>query len=129
MIMVISASSCMALLDNGQGNLEGKTGKLIVSGIVTDRSTNSILEGICITMDCDTEGFQQISQYTNNEGMFTIIAAGFTESVTGCIRVSDPEGRYQSESREFKVNWNGESYDPKTATFFLNDCNFQLKRE
>lgn len=126
---VLCSCSKALLFDDNTNGLNGNTGKLIIKGIITDNSDFSTLEGIQVSFQCSQEDFEKTTVYTDNNGIYTIIANGFTQSITGCVTAKDPDERYSSASREINVNWKGEAYDPVTSTFVVNDCNFMIQKK
>lgn len=133
LLAIIAASICSCskalLFEDNSNGLNGNTGKLIINGIVTDSDTYSPIEGIQVSFQCSQENFEKITVYTDNDGIYTIVATGFTETITGCVSVRDLDDVYWYASREIKVNWKGEAYDPEKSTFIVNDCNFSLPKQ
>ncbi|MGM9736179.1 MAG: hypothetical protein ACI3ZL_07185 [Candidatus Cryptobacteroides sp.] len=126
---VFSSCSKALLLEDYSTGLNGNTGKLIIKGIISDVDTFTPIVGILVSFQCSQEDFEKITEYTDERGIYTIIANGFTQSITGCITAKDPNDIYSSTSREIMVNWKGEAYDPVTSSFVVNDCNFQLQKK
>lgn len=105
---------------------------VIISGTVSDISTNSPLEGVKIVFHAfDSDDLQLApvaaqNAYTDSKGVFSIVSGGHTSSVMCVIETSHDE--YSSVRKEILINWKGTSYDMDRKTFFVNDCDFHLEK-
>lgn len=113
---------------------ETDSNTIIASGAVSDRSTGEALEGIIIhlyavenTTDGEVEHIKH--GYTNSQGYFTITSNGFSNPVSCTITTEDPSGIYESEQQEMNISWQGISYDKYNRCFYVNDCNFYLRKK
>lgn len=130
------ASCSLALLNNKDEAVDGNH-TVIISGAVSDITSNSPLQGIKITLQAFPENviyplpILTLSEYTDNNGMFTIGAGGFSEIISCKITASSTDMEnmpYSTAVQEHHISWSGPSYDEEKLTFFVNDCNFQLSK-
>lgn len=126
-IMPLVSCSKALLFEDSSSGLDGKEGKLIISGIVTDRVTGTTIKGISISFQCDAPDFEKITVETDSEGIFIIKTTGFTSTINACVTARDTQDNYLAITRDLKIDWKGESYDNRTGLFAINDCNFQLQ--
>lgn len=137
-LLAISATSCsLALLSDESEKLDGDL-KIVVTGVASDVVSNTPLTGIKITFSAYKENSISIlplasqTVYTNSDGIYTIQAEGFSEAITCTITaesIEQDEVEYEEITSKIVVTWSGDSFDEETGTFFVNDCNFQLKKK
>ena len=137
-LLAISATSCsLALLSDESEKLDGDL-KIVVTGVASDVVSNTPLTGIKITFSAYKENSISIlplasqTVYTNSDGIYTIQAEGFSEAITCTITaesIEQDEVQYEEITSRIVVTWSGDSFDEETGTFFVNDCNFQLKKK
>lgn len=137
-LLAISATSCsLALLSDESEKLDGDL-KIVVTGVASDVISNTPLTGIKITFSAYKENSISIlplasqTVYTNSDGIYTIQAEGFSEAITCTITaesIEQDEVQYEEITSKIVVTWSGDSFDEETGTFFVNDCNFQLKKK
>lgn len=135
-IFAATTLSCsMALLNDEEAHLDGEF-TITVNGIVSNVVTNAPLKGIKITFEAFDEGSLSVmplitlSDMTDSKGVYTITAKGFSDPVTCMITAESTEetGQYETLTNKVVATWSGNSFDPESKTFFVNDCNFQMKR-
>lgn len=137
-LLAISATSCsLALLSDESEKLDGDL-KIVVTGVASDVVSNTPLTGIKITFSAYKENSISIlplasqTVYTNSDGIYTIQVEGFSEAITCTITaesIEQDEVQYEEITSRIVVTWSGDSFDEETGTFFVNDCNFQLKKK
>lgn len=137
-LLAISATSCsLALLSDESEKLDGDL-KIVVTGVASDVVSNTPLTGIKITFSAYKENSISIlplasqTVYTNSDGIYTIQVEGFSEAITCTITaesIEQDEVEYEEITSKIVVTWSGDSFDEETGTFFVNDCNFQLKKK
>lgn len=137
-LLAISATSCsLALLNDDSEKLDGNL-KIVVTGVASDVASNKPLKGIKISFSAYTENSLSIlplasqTVYTNSEGIYTIHAEGFSDAITCTITAQSTdqdEVIYEEQTNKIVVTWSGDSFDKETETFYVNNCNFQLKKK
>ena len=137
MLAAASAASCDVVLlsDDIAKNEDNLT--VVVNGIVSDVASNSTLTGIKITFEAYSgetiSGSPLASKtvYTDSNGLYTVQAEGFSDAIT-CIVTAEStnqnEEQYETMTNKVVVTWAGSSYDMDKGTFFVNDCNFQMRK-
>mgnify|MGYP003288395037 FL=1 len=131
----MSLSCSMALLNDEEAALNGEF-TITVNGVVSNVVTNAPLEGMKITFEAFDENSLSVmplislTDVTDSKGVYTIKAKGFSDPVTCIITAESTEetGQYETMTNKVVVTWSGNSFDPESKTFFVNDCNFQMKR-
>ena len=129
-LMLTSASCSMALLSDEENALNGEY-TISVNGVVSDVETNKLLKGIKITFSAYGENSISViplitrSVNTNPLGIYSFKIPGFSEPVT-CEIKAECAG-YETMTNKVVVTWTGNSFDPEEKTFYVNDCNFQMK--
>ena len=127
-----SLSCSMALLNDEEAALNGEY-TISVNGVVSDVATNATLDGIKVTFEAFNESSLSVmplitlTDVTDSKGVYTIKAKGFSDPVT-CTITAEGDGQYETMTNKVVVTWSGNSFDPESKTFFVNDCNFQMKR-
>lgn len=133
--LLAAVSSCTNFSDHDLAT--GKQQKnLFISGVAVDIATGKPIEEIQITMTAtelyDSHEGRVVtkSTYTNNFGLYTIAAEGFSEPLTCVVKAEDPNGIYlPATSQEVMVSWQGMAYDAASKTFFVNECNFYMEKK
>ena len=59
---------------------------------------------------------------------FTITTEGFTKDISCTVTSNDMNGVYAYERQDMNIFWKGPSYDARTGTFYVNDCDFYLEK-
>ena len=140
-IILLSAAamalSCsLALVNNGDEVVAGEH-TVVISGIVSDLDSKKPLQGMKITMQAFPENvlyplpIVTLTEYTDNNGTFSLEADGLSEVITCKVTVSSPDMAampYEPASQEHHISWSGPSFDENNRIFFVNDCNFQLPK-
>lgn len=131
-ILTLTSASCsMALLNDEESSLNGEF-TISVNGIVSDVETNEPLKGIKVTFSAYEENSISViplitrSVYTNPLGIYSFKVKGFSEPVTCEIKAECED--YETMTNKIVVTWTGNSFDPEENTFYVNDCNFQMKK-
>lgn len=107
---------------------------VVVSGTASEKSTSTPLEGIKITLHAaepivnNSGEIRTMTVYTDNRGRFTLTAEGFTREISCTITSDDMKGIYEYGRQDMKIYWKGSSYDARTGTFYVNDCDFYLEK-
>ena len=130
-----SLSCSMALLNDEEAALNGEF-TISVNGVVSNIATNAPLEGVKVTFEAFDETSLSVmplitlTDVTDSKGVYTIKAKGFSDPVTCTITAESTEktGNYETLTNKVVVTWSGNSFDSESKTFFVNDCNFQMKR-
>lgn len=105
-------------------------GTVVISGCISEAGGRKVLEGVKVHFSAYTAEsesgipVEEQSVYTDGKGVYTIIASGFTSTAT-CTITAEADG-YKGETKEVLVNWEGSSFDARTNTFYVNDCDFHL---
>lgn len=135
-----SALSCsnLVLLDRQEETPTEGNLKLTVNGVVSDVTSNLPLSGMKITLSAYAENSPSLlpdaskTVLTDGKGVYTIEATGFSGPVTCMITAESPEDakvKYETVTNKVVVTWSGNSFDAESNTAFVNDCNFQMKKE
>lgn len=137
MLSAASLVSCsLALLNSDEAALDGDS-TVIVSGSVSDISSNEPITGIRITFAAYPENtlyplpIITKTVYSDSKGLYTVDAYGFSDVITCKVTAEslDLENLpYEKSTNEILIPWSGAGYDQSTMTFFVNNCNFQLKK-
>ena len=136
-ILAAASASCsqVFLFDDGS-NLEGDM-KIVVTGVVSDVVTNKPIQDITITFSAFAENSISVLPLisktirTDENGVYLIDSHGFNKPVTCIITAESTEltgAQYKKMENKVVVKWNGSSYDEASKTFYVNDCNFQMKK-
>ena len=111
--------------------------KLTVNGVVSDVTSNAPIEGMKITLQAYAENSPSLlpdatkTVFTDDKGVYTIEATGFSGAVTCIVTAQSPEEadvKYETTSNKIVVNWSGSSFDAESNTAYINECNFQMSR-
>ena len=131
-LAVTSASCSMALLNDEESALDGDH-RIIVTGVASDVATNKPLTDITVTFSAFAENSLSVlplaskTVTTDSKGVYTVEAFGFSEPVT-CTLTAEGEG-YAAMANKIVVTWTGSTFDSTSKTFYVNDCNFQMKKD
>jgi len=122
---ICSCSKEMIMLD--------EEGIIMITGTVSEADSATPLEGaqVCLeafytTRMSDAPGNRQ-TVYTDSDGTYSIKIGGIRTNINCTITVSHEE--YEDQSTTIMVNWSETSLDEEKNTFFVNDCNFHLKKK
>ena len=136
-LLSATAMSCsLAVLSDEEAHLDGDM-RLVVNGVVSDVAANTPIKDIKITFSVFAENSLSVlplvskTVYTDKNGEYSVEATGFSESITCRMTAeSTEEGKQQYEPMEnvIVVTWSGNSFDESNNTFYVNDCNFQMKK-
>ena len=111
---------------------------IAVNGVVSDVATNAPLKDIQVTVSAFATNSLSVmpliskTVMTEADGTYSFKVFGFSDPVTCKITAmskEDAENRYETMTNKVVVTWEGNSYDPDSKTFFVNDCNFQMEKE
>ncbi|MBR5835381.1 MAG: hypothetical protein IKY66_04365 [Bacteroidales bacterium] len=137
LVSATSMSCSLAFLSEDETHLDGDM-RLVVNGVVSDVATNTPISDIKITFSAFAENSLSVlplirkTAYTDSNGEYSVEAAGFSESITCIMTAESTEDRkqqYESMESVIVVTWNGNSFDERNNTFYVNDCNFQMKKD
>ena len=67
--------------------------------------------------------------YSNSKGEFSILTEGADTDLFCIVTAEDPNGVYESQTRQILVSWEGVSFDRLSNTYVVNDCSFVLNRK
>lgn len=134
LLAAAAAISCdkALLADNGY-ELDGDY-RIVVSGSVSALEGNAPLEEIKVTFNAyPVEVLYPLpifstTVYTDNKGLYSFDAKGFSSPITCSITAESQEGSYSSSTQEIKISWTGPSFDMEHKTFFVNNCDFKLSK-
>ena len=139
--LTISAAlsiSCSTALLNEEKNMLYGDFAIVVNGVVSDVANNAPTENIQVTFSAFAANSLSVmplvskTVMTESDGTYSFKVSGFSDPVTCKITAKskeDAEKRYETMTNEVVVVWEGNSYDPKQKTFFVNDCNFQMEKK
>lgn len=140
LILVLSAASqiscSLALLNSDEAALDGNC-TVIISGAVSDLESNSPVTGIRITFAAYPENMLYPlplitkTAYSDSNGLYSVEAFGFSDVITCKVTAESVDHKalpYEKSVNEILIQWSGEGFDEETMTFFVNNCNFQLKK-
>ncbi len=105
---------------------------ITVTGTASDLITNQPIEEIKLTMYALENGnYEKISiqtTYTDDDGKFTLEMSGFKNPTSFTIKAEDPDGEYEISTHEIPlVTWSS-SYNISQGTFYVNECDFYMKK-
>lgn len=140
--IILSATALLAcdqvFLGDDNTTLDGEY-SVMMSGLVSEiGGGNNPIAGIRITFSAFEENSISVmpvvtkTVYTDGNGVYSVEAGGFSEAIRCTITASSTAQnsvQYEEQSQEILVTWNGDSFDPETSTFFVNNCNFLLKKK
>ena len=136
-LAAISISCSTALLNHEETVLDGEFA-IVVNGVVSDVVSNAPIKDIQVTFSAFATNSLSVMPLisktvsTKSDGTYSFKVFGFSDPVTCKITAmskEDAENRYETMTNEVVVTWEGNSYDPDSKTFFVNDCNFQMEKE
>lgn len=130
-LAMLTCISCgKALLFSGEDSLNGAKGNLIVTGTVSSLLDDAPIEGIEVTLTAfGQKGQTELAKdscTSDHEGVFILTLSDINDKVTCIIKTSDRDSNYESAERTIIISWSDTSFDQKTSTFIVNDCNFKL---
>lgn len=104
--------------------------KVIIVGRIMSMHENTPLEHIRVTFSsAGQDRSSDIDTYTDKYGMYLIEATHFQKPVTCTISAEDPEGEHLTSAMTLEISLKGPAFDAEQNTFYINDCNFLLKRK
>ena len=136
-LAAISISCSTALLNDEETVLDGEFA-IVVNGVVSDVVSNAPIKDIQVTFSAFATNSLSVmpliskTASTKSDGTYSFKVFGFSDPVTCKITAmskEDAENRYETMTNKVVVTWEGNSYDPDSKTFFVNDCNFQMEKE
>lgn len=136
-LAAISISCSTALLNDEETVLDGEFA-IVVNGVVSDVVSNAPIKDIQVTFSAFATNSLSVMPLisktvsTKSDGTYSFKVFGFSDPVTCKITAmskEDAEDRYETMTNKVVVTWEGNSYDPDSKTFFVNDCNFQMEKE
>lgn len=111
--------------------LEGE-GTVIISGVVSDKATTRPIKDMKIIFEAYTTRGKLIDSktvYSSSDGTYTVESSGYTSEINCILKASDSSDTYAESTVELNVDWNGSPFNKATRTFFVNNCNFYMKRK
>ena len=107
---------------------------LIINGTVLSLHGDLPLEGIKITLhaaEISSDNQETVSdnivEYTDNNGVFTLRSEGHVMPISCEITAEDPNGAYMSGKHEIPlIQWDN-SYNMQGGIWYVNDCDFHLE--
>ena len=138
-LVLLSASllSCSLILLDINDRQTGSNFKVIVNGVVSDVTSNSVITGAKITFEAYADEtaatpFLTKTVYSDSNGIYTVEAEGFSDPITCLVTAESTtqnQAQYETLTNKVVVTWNGSSFDQESNTFFVNECNFQMKQK
>jgi len=124
--VVLTASCSKALLD-GEGGGTG-TYDLVISGIVSDNTDQTPLEGIRLSFIARSKslGKYNLRVYTDSKGVYQIYMPDLEGALQCDIIAEDMNGEYDSQTCRLAVDKSGPSLVGNT--FYVNDLNMTLNK-
>ncbi len=106
---------------------------LNVSGTVSDTDSRQPLEDMKITVtareNASDEKITTKTGYTDNLGRYIIQIGGFRSPTSFSIKVEDPTDVYKTFEHYIPmVSWNSD-YNMENNVFYINECDFFLKKK
>ena len=107
---------------------------ILITGSVCDKGGQA-LKNISIAFksypqqDADANPISTETVYSSSNGEFSIHAEGADMDLICILTADDPEGIYESQNLQVFVSWKGVSFEERTQTYIVNDCNFALNRK
>ncbi len=136
-ILTTSSVSCsMAFLGEDPNILDGDM-TIVINGIASDVVTNAPISDIKVTFSAFAENSLSVlpivstTVHTDSKGIYTIEVFGFSDPVTCTLTAESTDktaDKYETMTNKIVVNWSGNSFDEASRTFYVNDCNFQMKK-
>jgi hypothetical protein len=111
--------------------LDGK-GTVIISGVVSDKSTTSPVKDMKIIYEAYTTRGKLIDSktvYSSSDGTYTVESSGYSSEINCVLKASDSSDTYADSVIELNVDWNGSPFNKATCSFIVNNCNFYMKRK
>ena len=136
LLAAISASCSMAFLSDEEAAMDGDL-TLVITGVVSDVVTNAPVSDIKVTFSAFAENSLSVlpmistNATTDSKGIYTVEVFGFSAPVTCTLTAESTEltaNEYETMTNKIVVNWSGSSFDNASRTFYVNDCNFQMKK-
>jgi hypothetical protein len=136
LLAAISASCSMAFLGDEESAMDGDL-TLVITGVVSDVVTNAPISDIKITFSAFAENSLSVlpiastTATTDSKGIYTVEIFGFAKPVTCSLTAASTDqtaDEYVTMTNKIFVNWSGSSFDNTSRTFYVNDCNFQMKK-
>lgn len=136
LLAAISASCSMAFLGDEEAAMDGDL-TLVITGVVSDVKTNEPVSDIKVTFSAFAENslsvlpMTSMTATTDSKGIYTVEIFGFSKPVTCTLTATSTDqtaDEYETMTNKIVVNWRGSSFDNANRTFYVNDCNFQMKK-
>lgn len=136
-ILAAASVSCSQAFLFDDGTTVDGDKKIVVTGVVSDVVTNKPIQDITITFSAFAKNSISVlpliskTVQTDEDGVYIIESQGFNKPVTCTITAESTEqtaDSYKSMENKIVVTWSGNSFDPYTRTFYVNDCNFQMEK-
>ena len=136
LLAAISASCSMAFLGDEEAAMDGDL-TLVITGVVSDVMTNEPVSDINVTFSAFAENslsvlpMTSMTATTDSKGIYTVEIFGFSRPVTCTLTATSTDqtaDEYETMTNKIVVNWRGSSFDNTSRTFYVNDCNFQMKK-
>lgn len=128
-VIAMAMSSCSKSVLTKRCELTGE-GRIVIVGIVSDRSTNQPLENIQLdfkAMDLDGKEVCTETAYSSDTGAYIIDVENITSVVNCTIKATSDDGSYKDAVKKAQVSWSGAAFNRKDNTYTINDFNFYLQ--
>ena len=136
LLTAVTTSCSMAFLGDQEAALNGNK-TIVINGVVSDVVTNSPIPDMKITFSAYGENSLSVMPLvstvttTDDNGIYTVEVFGFSDPVTCTVTAESTDetaNEYETLTNKIVVTWSGTSYEAYTRTFYVNDCNFQMKK-
>lgn len=131
-VLSCSKESFDVMPDMEDGVLPAKS--ILITGSVSNME-GQVLEDIKITFeaypkdDVNAAPISTETAYSNSKGTFSIMADGADMDLICSVSAEDPDGLYESLSKQIFISWKGVSFDASNNLYIVNDCSFVLNRK
>ena len=131
-VLSCSKESFDVMPDMEDGVLPAKS--ILITGSVSNMEGQA-LEDIKITFkaypkdDVNAAPISTETSYSNSKGTFSIMADGADMDLICSVSAEDPDGLYESLSKQIFISWKGVSFDASNNLYIVNDCSFVLNRK
>ena len=141
--MALTMLSCSKAFLSDNMNSEDAPSRIVITGVVTESSSNQTLSDIKITFNAyDYDALDQYDEsdeptearvtktlYTDGNGTYTVAAEGFVNPILIIIKAEDQNGVYTAVNRiKIHESWSGSSFVAAENTAYINDCNIEMKK-
>ena len=129
-----TGSGKSTLMQHMNGLLKPTSGQILLDGkdIWSDKATTRPIKDMKIIYEAYTTRGKLIDSktvYSSSDGTYTVESSGYTSEINCILKASDSSDTYAESTVELNVDWNGSPFNKATRTFFVNNCNFYMKRK